>query len=67
MISLPKSPFTYAVTQVVANAAKPVGKAVASKTEKIVVVPQKLAKTSYALSKLTPTGADRVSFSLACK
>lgn len=64
MISVPKSPFVLAVNQVVANAAKPVGKAVVTKTEKLVVAPQKLALTSYAMSKLTPTGADRVSFSL---
>lgn len=67
MISVPKSPFVLAVNQVVANAAKPVGKAVVTKTEKLVVAPQKLALTSYAMSKLTPTGADRVSFSLCCE
>jgi len=65
MISMPKSPLLYAVTQTVANGAKPVGKAVATKTaEKIVVAPQRLLRTSYAMSKLTPTGADRASFSL---
>jgi len=64
MISLPKSPLLYAVTQTVANLAKPVGQAVVTQTEKIVVAPQRLVQTSYAMSKLTPTGADRVSVSL---
>ncbi|KAL8589997.1 Cytochrome b-c1 complex subunit Rieske, mitochondrial [Nucella lapillus] len=64
MMSVPKSPLVYAVNQVVANAAKPTGKVVTNKAEKIFVAPQKLAQTSYALSKLTPTGADRVSYSL---
>eukprot|EP00745_Piridium_sociabile_P039033 TRINITY_DN72183_c0_g3_i1.p1 TRINITY_DN72183_c0_g3~~TRINITY_DN72183_c0_g3_i1.p1 ORF type:complete len:269 (+),score=38.91 TRINITY_DN72183_c0_g3_i1:78-884(+) len=64
MMSVPKSPLVYAVNQVVANAAKPVGKSIVTKGEKVVVAPQKLAATSYALSKLTPTGADRVSYSL---
>ena len=67
MLSLPKPPFIFAVSQVVANAAKPVGKAVVTNTEKIVVAPQRLALTSHAMSKLTPTGADRVSFSLCCE
>ncbi|XP_076470290.1 cytochrome b-c1 complex subunit Rieske, mitochondrial-like [Babylonia areolata] len=64
MLSVPKPSFIYAVNQVVANAAKPVGKVSLNNLEKIFVAPQKLAQTSYSLSKLTPTGADRVSYSL---
>lgn len=47
-----------------ANAAKSVPRAVVSQAEKIAVSPQKLVLTSYTMSKLLPTGADRVSFSL---
>lgn len=63
-MSVPKPPFMYAASQVIANAAKPAGKAVVAKADKIFVAPQKLALTSYAMTKLSPTGADRVSFSL---
>jgi len=64
MMSLPKSSLIYATTQVVANAAKPVPKAVVDNVSKVVVAPQKLVQTSYSMSKLVPTGADRVSFTL---
>jgi len=64
-MSVPKSPLLYAATQVVANAAKPtIPKAVATHAEKLAVAPSKLVLTSYSMSKLLPTGADRVSFSI---
>lgn len=67
MMSFPKSPITYAVSQMVAKVGKPVGKGIPIKDKKIVLPPQKMIATAYAMSKLTPTGADRVSVSLCCK
>lgn len=64
MISVTKSPLLYAVSQVIAGGARPSVTALATKSEKIVVLPQQIAKSSYSLSKLIPSGTERISVSL---